>query len=36
MMHKMRVMMGSRDEKYRLNRFIEMDEDYFPGLKKKK
>jgi transposase-like protein len=35
MMHKIRVMMGSRDEKYRLDNFIEMDEGYFPAYRKK-
>jgi hypothetical protein len=35
MLHKIRVMMGSRDEKYRLDNFIEMDEGYFPAYRKK-
>lgn len=35
MMHKIRVMMGARDEKYKLNTFIEMDEGYFPAYRKK-
>jgi len=35
MMHKIRVMMGARDEKYKLDKFIEMDEGYFPAYKKK-
>ena len=35
MMHKIRVMMGARDEKYRLDTFIEMDEGYFPAQRKK-
>lgn len=34
MMHKIRVMMGARDEKYRLDTFIEMDEGYFPAHRK--
>ena len=35
MMHKIRVMMGARDEKYKLDKFIEMDEGYFPAYRKK-
>ena len=35
MMHKIRVMMGARDEKYKLDKFIEMDEGYFPVCRKK-
>lgn len=35
MMHKIRVMMGARDEKYELDKFIEMDEGYFPAYRKK-
>lgn len=35
MMHKIRVMMGARDEKYRLDTFIEMDEGFFPAYRKK-
>ena len=35
MMHKIRVMMGARDEKYKLDTFIEMDEGYFPAHRKK-
>ena len=35
MMHKIRVMRGSRDEKYKLDKFIEMDEGYFPAYRKK-
>lgn len=35
MMHKIRAMMGARDEKYKLDKFIEMDEGYFPAYRKK-
>lgn len=35
MMHKIRVMMGARDEKYKLDKFIEMDGGYFPAYRKK-
>lgn len=35
MMHKIRIMMGARDEKYMLDTFIEMDEGYFPAYRKK-
>lgn len=35
MMHKIRVMMGARDEKYKLDMFIEMDEGYFRAYRKK-
>ena len=35
MMHKIRVMMGARDEKYKLDKFIEMDEAFFPAYRKK-
>ena len=35
MMHKIRVMMGARDEKYKLDNFIEMDEGFFPAYRKK-
>lgn len=35
LMHKVRVMMGARDDKYELDTFIEMDEGYFPAYRKK-
>ena len=35
LMHKVRVMMGARDEKYELDTFIEMDEGFFPACRKK-
>lgn len=35
LMHKVRVMMGARDEKYQLDTFIEMDEGFFPAYRKK-
>ena len=33
--HKVRVMMGARDAKYKLDGFIEMDEGFFEGHRKK-
>lgn len=33
--HKVRVMMGNRDNKYKLDGFIEMDEGFFEGHRKK-
>lgn len=35
LMHKIRVTMGHRDEKYTLDGFIEMDEGFFEGIRKK-
>lgn len=35
LMQKIRVTMGHRDEKYTLDGFIEMDEGFFEGLRKK-
>ena len=35
MMQKIRITMGNRDEKYQLNGFIEMDEGFFEGHRKK-
>lgn len=35
LMHKIRVTMGRRDEKYDLDGFIEMDEGFFEGHRKK-
>lgn len=35
MMQKIRISMGQRDEKYRLDGFIEMDEGFFEGHRKK-
>ena len=35
MMQKIRISMGSRDEKYQLDGFIEMDEGFFEGHRKK-
>ena len=35
MMQKIRITMGNRNEKYQLNGFIEMDEGFFEGHKKK-
>lgn len=35
MMHKIRITMGHRDEKYDLDGFIEMDEGFFEGHRKK-
>ncbi|WP_394767871.1 IS1595 family transposase [Ferruginibacter sp.] len=35
MMQKIRIMMGQRDEKYDLDGFIEMDEGFFEGHRKK-
>jgi len=35
LMHKIRVTMGHRDEKYPLDGFIEMDEGFFEGHRKK-
>ena len=35
MMQKIRITMGNRDEKYQLNGFIEMDEGFFEGRRKK-
>jgi transposase-like protein len=33
--HKVRIMMGNRDNKYKLDGFIEMDEGFFEGHRKK-
>ena len=35
MMHKIRVTMGVRDEQFKPDKFIEMDEGYFPAYRKK-
>jgi hypothetical protein len=35
MMQKIRITMGNRDEKYQLDGFIEMDEGFFEGHRKK-
>ncbi len=35
MMHKIRISMGNRDDKYKLDGFIEMDEGFFEGHRKK-
>jgi transposase-like protein len=35
MMHKIRISMGHRDDKYQLDEFIEMDEGFFEGHRKK-
>lgn len=35
MMHKIRIMMGKRDERYTLDGFIELDEGFFAGHRKK-
>jgi len=35
MMQKIRVMMGHRDERYLLDGFIEMDEGFFEGHRRK-
>ena len=35
MMHKIRVMMGRRDDKYKLSGYIEMDEGFFESQKEK-
>ena len=34
MMQKIRISMGSRDDQYRLNGFIEMDEGFFEDYRK--
>ena len=35
LMHKIRISMGTRDERYRLDGYIEMDEGFFEGHRKK-
>src|SRR5678810_918257 len=35
MMHKIRISMGHRDDKYTLDGYIEMDEGFFEGHRKK-
>ena len=35
MMHKIRVMMGRRDDKYKLSGYVEIDEGFFEGQKEK-
>lgn len=35
MMHKIRIMMGKRNERYTLDGFIELDEGFFAGHRKK-
>jgi len=35
LLHKIRVSMGNRDDKYKLTGFIEMDEAFFEGHRKK-
>ena len=35
LMHKIRITMGHRDDKYKLTTFIEMDEGFFEGHRKK-
>lgn len=35
MMHKIRILMGKRDERYSLDGFIELDEGFFAGHRKK-
>lgn len=35
MMHKIRILMGKRDEKYQLDGFVELDEGFFAGHRKK-
>lgn len=35
LMHKVRISMGARDDKYSLDGFIEMDEGFFEGHRKK-
>lgn len=34
MMHKIRIMMGKRDEQYQLDGFVELDEGFFAGHRK--
>ena len=36
MMQKIRISIGQRDEKYQLDGYIEMDEGFFEGHRKKK
>src|ERR1039458_8334318 len=35
LMHKIRIIMGHRDDKYTLDDFVEMDEGFFEGHRKK-
>ncbi len=35
LMHKLRISMGNRDAHYKLNDFVEMDEGFFAGIRKK-
>lgn len=35
MLHKIRICMGNRDDKYTLDGYIEMDEGFFEGHRKK-
>jgi hypothetical protein len=35
MMHKIRIQMGERDKRYQLNGFVELDEAFFAGHRKK-
>ena len=35
LMHKLRITMGNREDEYKLDGFIEMDEGFFEGIRKK-